>query len=142
MKFVRSVRKRSPCVLASAAENRCETQNCRHFWTRFGSPRLESVNSHGDRGGPGREPQTVVTFGLVSDLRVSKVSTVTGIRGVLVANRRIVVTFGLGSRFCVFRGCRLGAFKFNVLRFRGEEVRSVRACLLLREYIWYQHNYL
>ena len=29
----------------------CETQNCRHFWTRLGSSRLKSVNSHRDRGG-------------------------------------------------------------------------------------------
>ena len=31
-----------------------ETQNCRHFWTRLGSSRLKSVNSHRDRGGSGR----------------------------------------------------------------------------------------
>ena len=40
------------------------------------------------------KPRTVVTLGLVSFLRVSKVSTVTGIVGVLVAKRRTVVTFG------------------------------------------------
>ena len=39
----------------------------------------------------------VVTFRLVSSLRVLKVSTVTGIGGVVVAKRRIVVTFGLVS---------------------------------------------
>ena len=61
------------------------------------------------------KPRTVVTFGLVSDLRVSKVPTVTGIggvrvakrrtesanshrdRGVRVAKRRTVITFGLAS---------------------------------------------
>ena len=41
--------------------------------------------------------RTVVTFGLVSGLRVSKVSAVTGIGGVVVAKRRTVVTFGLVS---------------------------------------------
>ena len=39
----------------------------------------------------------VVTFRLVSFLRVLKVSTVTGIGGVVVSKRRIVVTFGLVS---------------------------------------------
>ena len=33
------------------------TQNCRHFWTCLWSSRFKSVNSHGDRGGPGRERQ-------------------------------------------------------------------------------------
>ena len=28
-----------------------EAQNCRHFWTRLGSSRLKSVNSHRDPGG-------------------------------------------------------------------------------------------
>ena len=131
------------------------------FWTRLGSLRLKSVNSHRDRGGPAHETQNcrhfwtssrlfasqkcqqsqgsggvvvvqrraVVTFGLVSSLRVSKVSTVTGIGGgrgratqscrhfwtrlvsahlksvnshrgsggVVVVQRRAVVTFGLVS---------------------------------------------
>ena len=49
-----------------------ETQNCRHFWTRLGSSRLKSVNSHRDRGVVVAKPRTVVTFGLVSGLRVSK----------------------------------------------------------------------
>ena len=35
----------------------CETKNCRHFWTRFGSSHLKSVNSHRARGGRGRETQ-------------------------------------------------------------------------------------
>ena len=39
--------------------------------------------------------RTVVTFGLALGPRVSKVSTVTGIGGILVAKRRSVVTFGL-----------------------------------------------
>ena len=97
-----------------------ETQNCRHFWTRLASSRLKSVNNHRDRGGRGREAQNcrhfwirlgssclvakrriVVTFGLVSGLRVSKVSTVTGVGGVVVAKPRIVVTFGLVSGYRV-----------------------------------------
>ena len=41
--------------------------------------------------------RTVVTLGLVSGLRVSKMSTVTGIGGVVVAKRRTVITFGLVS---------------------------------------------
>ena len=41
--------------------------------------------------------RTAVTFGLVSGLSVSKVSTVTGIGGVVVAKRRTVVTFGVVS---------------------------------------------
>ena len=53
-------------------ENCRETQNCRHFWTRLGSSRLKSINS-----------------------------TVTGIRGVVVAKRRTVVTFGLVLRLRV-----------------------------------------
>ena len=84
-----------------------ETQHCRHFWTRLGSSRLKSVNSHGSGGSWSRNAalsslldasrffvsekcqqsriggvlvakrSTVVTFGRVSFLRVSKVSTVT-----------------------------------------------------------------
>ena len=34
-----------------------EPQNCRHFSTRVGSLHLKSVNSHTDRGRPGRETQ-------------------------------------------------------------------------------------
>ena len=45
----------------------------------------------------GSKRRTVVTFGLVSSLRISKASTVTGIGGVVVAKRRTVVTFGLAS---------------------------------------------
>ena len=57
-----------------------ETQNCRHFWNRLGSSRLKSVNSHRD---PGKvlvaKRRSVITFGVASGLRVSKVSTVTGL---------------------------------------------------------------
>ena len=58
-----------------------ETQNCRHFWTRLASSRLASVNSHRDPGVVVAKRRTVVTFGLVSRLRISQVSTVTGIGG-------------------------------------------------------------
>ena len=51
-----------------------------HFWE------LKILAKHGI---------VVVTFGLASVLRVSKVSTVTGIRGFVVAKRKTVVTFGL-----------------------------------------------
>ena len=54
-----------------------KAQNCRHFWTRLGSSRFRSVNSHTDRGFLVAKRRNVVTFGLVSGLRVSKVSTVT-----------------------------------------------------------------
>ena len=153
-----------------------EAQNCRHFWTRLVSSRLKSVNSHGDRGGRGRERLSVVTFGLVSSsrlnsvnshrrrggswsrnadqsslldssrvfasqkcqqsqgsrgswsrnadqssllkssrLRVSKVSTVTRIGGVVVAKRRSVVTFGLAS------GERKGERREEKREMRGEK---------------------
>ena len=45
------------------------------------------------------KPRTVVTFGLVLRLRVSKVSSVTGIGGVVVAKPRTVVTSRLKSVF-------------------------------------------
>ena len=49
-----------------------ETQNCRRFWTRFGSSRLTSVNSLGDRGVVVAQRRAVVTFGLALRFRVSK----------------------------------------------------------------------
>ena len=42
--------------------------------------------------------RTVVTFGLALGLRVSKVSTATGMGGVVVAKCRTVITFGLALR--------------------------------------------
>ena len=74
------------------------TKRSRHFWTRVGSSRLNGVNSHRDRGVVVAKRRTVVTFGLASCRRVSKVSTVIGIGGVVVAKRRTVVTFWL----CLF----------------------------------------
>ena len=59
-----------------------ETQSGRHFWTCIWSSRFKSVNSHGDRGGVlVAKRRAVVTFGLAFGLRVSRVSTVTGIGG-------------------------------------------------------------
>ena len=56
-----------------------ETQNCRHFWTRvFASQKCQQVT--GIRGVVVAKRRTVVTFGLVLGLCISKVSTVTGIR--------------------------------------------------------------
>ena len=69
---------------------------CRTVVTFYVS-HYKSVNSRGDRGVVVAKPGTVVTFGLVSGVRVSKVSTVAGIRGVVVAKPGTVVTFGLVS---------------------------------------------
>ena len=92
-----------------------ETQNCRHYWTRLASPCLKSVNSHKDRGVVVTKPRTVVTFGLVSRLPVSNVSTVTGIGGVVVARPRTVVTFGLAA------GERKGERREEKREMRGEK---------------------
>ena len=71
---------------------RCrETQNCRHCWTRLGSSRLKSVNSHRDPGGVVAKRRTVVTFGLVSGLRVSKAS-ISGIGGSWLRNAELVAS--------------------------------------------------
>ena len=98
----------------------CETQNCLQFWTRLVSSRVKSVNSHRDRGGRGRETQKSSLFGLVSCLRVSKVSTVTGIGGVVVAKRRNVVTFGLAA------GERKGERREEKREVRGERREEKR----------------
>ena len=65
-------------------------------------------NCHTHRGGTActvvavAKRRTVVTFGLLCCPRVSKVSTVTGIRGVLVAKLIAVVAFGFAC--CPLRG--------------------------------------
>ena len=69
-KSVRSVRKVSPCVRRVSAS----------------TPKIRKIVA---------KRRTVVAFGLALGLRVSKVSTVTGIGGVVVAKRRTVVTLGL-----------------------------------------------
>ena len=82
------------CRASSGVANRRETQNCRHF-LRFASQKCQQ--SQGSDRVVIANRRTVVTFGLVSGLRISKVPTVTGIGGVVVAKRRTVVTFGLVS---------------------------------------------
>ena len=74
-----------------------ETQNCRHCWTCVASSRLKSVSTVSRIGGVlVAKRKTVVTFGLVLRLRVSKASQPSpGSRGGVVAKRRTVVTFGL-----------------------------------------------
>ena len=69
-KSVRSIRKRSPCVRRVFASVRKR-------------PRPKIVAKR----------RIVVAFGLAWRLRVSKVSNVKGIGGVVVAKRRTVVTF-------------------------------------------------
>ena len=113
------------CRASSGVANRRETQNCRHFlrlafqkcqqsqgsggsWSRnaelsslLDSSRVFASQKWQQSQGSGvvvAKRRPVVTFGLVSGLRVSKVSAVTGIGGVVVAKRRPVVTFGLVSR--------------------------------------------
>ena len=58
-----------------------ETQSCRHFWTCVWSARFKSVNSRRDRGLLVAKRRSVAIFGHVLRLRISKVSTVTGIGG-------------------------------------------------------------
>ena len=58
-----------------------ETQNCRHFWTRVGSSRLRSANSHRDKEVLVVKCRTVVTFGLAFGQSSSQVPTVTRIGG-------------------------------------------------------------
>ena len=69
------------------------------FGLASGSSRFNSVNSHtqGSGGSWPRNAEVSSLFGLISGLRVSKVSTVTGIAGVVVAKRTTVVNFGLVS---------------------------------------------
>ena len=69
---MRSVRKRSPFVRkrpqASAAENRCETQNCRRFRVASKASTLSAI---GGRGVLVAKRRSVVAFGLAGRLRVS-----------------------------------------------------------------------
>ena len=62
----------------------------------FDSSGIVECNSHGDRGGRGRETQNCRRH-------VPKVSTVTGIGGVVVAKRRTVVTFVTFRLLCCRR---------------------------------------
>ena len=58
-----------------------ETQSCNHFWTRVGSFLFKSVSSHRDGGVVVAKRRAVVAFRLALGLRVSKVSTLTGMGG-------------------------------------------------------------
>ena len=69
--------------------------------------------------------RTVVTFGLVSGLRVSKVSTVTGIGGVVVAKPGTVVTFGLRDGGVVVAKRRTVVTFGLVSRLRASKVSTV-----------------
>ena len=98
---------RRTCVGHAGDENRCETQNCRHFlsfvlqkcqpsqgsggsWSR--NAELSSLLDSSP-GGPGRETQNCRHFWTrLRSQDVSKVSTVTGIGGVVVTKRRTAVT--------------------------------------------------
>ena len=79
------------------------------------SLRVSKVSTVTGIGGVAKKLRNVITFGLVSFLRVSKVSTVTGIGGVVVAKRRIVVTLGLSS------GERKGERREEKRYMRGEK---------------------
>ena len=72
-----------------------ELSSCLDSSRLFASQKCQP--SQGSGGFVVAKRRTVVTFGLVSGLRVSKVSTVTVIGGVVVARRRTVVTFRLVS---------------------------------------------
>ena len=109
------------CRTCVGHENRRETQNCRHVYVSH----HKSVNSHKDRGVVVAKPRTVVTFGLVLRLRVSKVSTVTGIGGVVLAKPRTVVTFGLVS------GLRVSKMS-TVTGIRGVVVAKPRTVVTFR----------
>ena len=74
-----------------------ETQNCRHFWTRLGSSRLKSANSHRDRGVVVAKPRTVVTLDSSRLFASQKCQQSQGSGGVVVAKPRTVVTSGLAS---------------------------------------------
>ena len=94
-----------------------ETQNGRHVWT-FASHKCQQL--HG--AGPGRKRQNI-TFGLLFGRRISKVSTVTGIRRVLVAKRKTVVTFAraFGLQEGERRGDRRGERREERDEARGEK---------------------
>ena len=78
-----------------------ETQNCRHFWTRLASPSQKCQQSQGSGGSWSRNPELSSLLDSSRVSAVSKLSTITGIGGVLVAKRSTVVTFGLVLRLRV-----------------------------------------
>ena len=126
------------------AESRRETQNCRHFWTRVWSSRLKSGNSHRGRGGSwARNAELLSRLACVWSSRLKSANSHRGRRGrgrvmhpvwssrlksvnshrhkgVMVAKRRTVVTFGR-----VERGERRGEERREMsIEKRGEEKRE------------------
>ena len=103
-----------------------EARNCRCFWTGLSSSRIKSINCrHRDPAGGGRETQKCRRFWtrlLSSRLKVS--TAVTGIRRVVVAKRRTVVTFGLvrGGRGKVF--CQRNDIRGGPSRTREEVLKG------------------
>ena len=110
------------CRACQGVENRREMHNCRVFWTRVGSLRLKSANGHrdGDWGGRGRKTQNCRHFWT---LRVSTVSTVTGIRGLWSQNAELSSLLDLR---CVFASSRLKSV--NTHRDRGVCGREKQNC--------------
>ena len=72
-----------------------ETQNCRHLWSGV-SASQQCQQSQGSGGSWSRNPELSSLLDSSRVVCVSKVSTVIGIGGVVLAKRRIVVTCGLG----------------------------------------------
>ena len=68
------------------------SENCRDFWTCVGFSHVKNADH---REVAIAKRRTVVTFGLALRFRVSQVSTITGIDGVVVSKRKTIVTFGL-----------------------------------------------
>ena len=94
---------------------------CHHFWTRLGSSRLKSVNSHRDRRGRGRETQNCrILSSLLDSSRVfasQKCQQTQGSQGSWSRNAELsytVVTFGLAS------GGRRGERREEKREMRGE----------------------
>ena len=98
------------------------TQNCHQFWTCILYSRLKNVNSHGDRGHPGRATQKCRHFWTCVLYSRLKCVNRQEDRGVLVAQRRTVVTFGFAFGLRVSRaftgiGGVLVAQRRNVVTF-------------------------
>ena len=88
VRSIASVRKRSPCVRGVFASVRTKIVANAELSSLLDSRWVFAF----------QKCQHVVTFGLAFRLRVSTVSTVTGIEAVLVAQCRTVATFGLAFR--------------------------------------------
>ena len=106
-------------------------QNCRrHFWTCVASSRLKSVNNHGDRSGSwsrNAELSSLLDLRCI-DLRVSKVSTIIRLRGVVAAERRTVITLGLAFGLRVSKKSTITAIAGG----RGRQTPHLSSLLDLR----------